>query len=523
MTQLSVIGMEASAEGPINNKGASYRANFRYSTLALLLKSGLLKIETGGFSPEYRDMNFTINLPTKKMGIFSLWGFGGLNESDDKDENSVEKNQGKTGVIGVSNTYSLGKKGYVYSVLSRSKEKANEYEEILLANKAWVTSKQKLFQYNNFRLASFYNYKINAKGSLRTGFTISNLGYEFDDNRRDNSRNVLVNFLIENDATQYFQSYSQLKYSLTSKITLSGGLHYNRFLLNQNQTFEPRLSGRFRLDSKQTITAGFGLHSRLEPISIYLLKRRKTGEIFEQPNKNLGLTKSAHYVVGYNFVPKEHWNLKLEAYYQKLYEVPLDTSAKSLFSLLNSSSGLISNVMTNDGKGENKGIELTVERYFHNNYYFMLTASLFDSKYLARDNKWRNTVFNNSYAGNVLVGKEFSIAKNKNKYLVINSRMMWRGGNRYTPINLAESIRRNTTITDISKAFDPRLPDYWRLDLGVSLKINLKTTTWTLSTDIQNVTNRKNIIQERYNSATKKIFYNYALPLIPIISFKVDF
>jgi outer membrane receptor protein involved in Fe transport len=191
--------------------------------------------------------------------------------------------------------------------------------------------------------------------------------------------------------------------------------------------------------------------------------------------------------------------------------------------MLNASAGLISNVMTNEGKGENKGIELTLERYFYKNYYFMFTGSLFDSKFLARDGKWRNTVFNNTYAGNILGGKEFSVSKQKNKFLVVNSRLIWRGGNRYIPINLAESIKRNTTVNDVAKAFEPKLPDYWRIDLGLALKINLKKATWALSADIQNLTNRKNIIQERYNNSTKNILYSYALPLVPIFSFKVDF
>ncbi|OYU66362.1 MAG: hypothetical protein CFE22_09390 [Cytophagaceae bacterium BCCC1] len=523
MAQLSVIGIETSAEGPISKKGASYRFNFRYSTLELLLKSGLLKIETGGFSPAYRDMNFTLNFPTKKLGTFALWGFGGLNLSDDKDLNSVQNNQGKTGVIGLSNTYSLGKKGYLYSVLMASRERSKEFEEILLSNKNWVVNKQKLFQYDNLRFSSFYNYKISSKASLRTGLVFSNLGYEFDDNRRDNSRNRLVNFLFENDNKFFFQAYSQLKFNINRKISFSGGIHYNKFLLNNNQTFEPRLAAKYQTNRKNAFSAGFGLHSRLEPISVYLLKRQKTGEIFEKPNKNLGLTRAAHYVVGYHRVLNPNWNLKIEAYYQKLFQIPIDTSQRSLFSILNASAGLIGNVMTNEGEGENKGIELTLERYFYNNYYFMFTGSLFDSKFLARDGKWRNTVFNNTYAGNILGGKEFSVSKQKNKFLVINSRLIWRGGNRYIPINLAESIKRNTTVNDVTKAFEPRLPNYWRIDLGLALKINLKKATWALSADIQNLTNRKNIIQERYNTSTNNILYNYALPLLPIFSFKVDF
>jgi hypothetical protein len=523
MGQLSVVGVEASAEGPFKKNGASYRFNFRYSTLELLLKSGLLQIETGGFSPAYRDMNFTINLPTKKAGVFSFWGFGGINQSDDKQDTSIENNQGKTGVVGLSNTYTVGKKGYFYTIVSASNETSNEYQEVLLSTNKWTVGKQKLFQYKNLRFSTFYNYKINAKGTLRTGVIFSNLGYQFDDNRRDNARNKLVNYLNESDATQYLQAYSQLKYVFSHKFSISGGLHFNRFLLNQNQTLEPRLSGRYQLNAKHALTAGFGMHSRLEPISVYLLKKRKTGEVFEQPNKGLGLMRAAHFVVGYSYAINEHWNLKLEAYDQHLFAIPIDTNKKSIYSILNASAGLVSNVMSNDGRGRNKGLEITLERYFYQRYYFMLTASFFDSKYMARDQQWRNTVFNNSYAGNILGGKEFLVGKKKNKYLVVNDRIMWRGGNRYIPINLAESIKKNTTVNDLTRAYVPKLPDYLRMDLGVALKINLKGATWSLSADLQNVTNRKNIIQERYDVASKQLFYNYALPLVPIFSFKVDF
>jgi outer membrane receptor protein involved in Fe transport len=100
---------------------------------------------------------------------------------------------------------------------------------------------------------------------------------------------------------------------------------------------------------------------------------------------------------------------------------------------------------------------------------------------------------------------------------------MWRGGNRYIPINLAESIKRNTTITDNTQAYIPRLPDYWRIDLGIAYKINKMGARWTLSADLQNVTNRKNEVQQRYDNTTKQIYYNFALPIVPILNFKVDF
>lgn len=523
MGQLSVIGLEAAAEGPISNNGASYRFNFRYSTLELLLKSGLLAIETGGFKPAYRDMNFTLNLPTKKIGTFSLWGVGGLNFSDDKGTAFQANERNQMGVGGLSHKISTGSKGYFYSVLSASIESNKSFQENFINNKEWVTTNQNLYAYNNFRFSTLYNYKINSRGTIRTGLIISRLGYKLNEDRRDNARNTLVNYLTENDATHFIQVYSQAKYNLSQKLSITGGVHFNKFLLNDNQTIEPRLGVRYQIDEKQSLSAGFGLHSRLEPISLYLYKRRKTGETFVQPNRNLGMTRAAHYVISYDRSLGENTRLKIEGYYQKLFEVPVDSNRKNFFSMLNSSSGLTSTVLSNDGLGENRGLELTLERYFNKGYYFLLTGSLFESKFKARDNQWRNTVFNNTYAGNALAGKEFSLGRQKQHFLVINSRLMWRGGNRYIPINLAESIKKNTPITDATQAYVPRLPDYWRIDLGIAYKINKMGATWTLSADLQNVTNRKNEIQQRYNSSTKQLYYNYALPIVPILNFKVDF
>lgn len=521
--QFGIIGLDASAEGPFKKGGASYRVNVRYSTLELLFKSGLLAIETGSFKPEYRDANFSLNFPTKKAGTFNLFGLGGTSYSDDNNTTFRGSERSMMGVLGLSHKISTGSKGYFYSVLSFSRESNTENSENYINNKEWVITQKTLFAYNTFRFSSLYNYKINSRVNLRTGLIVSNLGYELDENRRDNTRNALINYLNENGDSQFIQAYTQAKANLSRKISLTAGVHFNRFLLNNNQTLEPRAGIRYQINEKNALSAGFGLHSRLEPISLYLYKRRKQGEIFVQPNRNLGMTRAAHYVLSYDRTLNAHTRLKIETYYQKLFNVPIDTNRRGTFSMLNSTAGLTSTVLENTGLGENYGAELTLERYFANNYYFLVTASLFDSKFRVKDKIWRNTVFKNTYVGNALVGRDFPIGKQKIHWFTLNSRLMWRGGNRYTPINLTESIKRNTTVQDATKAFVPRYPDYLRLDLGVGYKINKKRATWTLSADIQNVTNRKNIIRERYNTTTKAIYYNYALPLIPIINFKVDF
>jgi hypothetical protein len=57
----------------------------------------------------------------------------------------------------------------------------------------------------------------------------------------------------------------------------------------------------------------------------------------------------------------------------------------------------------------------------------------------------------------------------------------------------------------------------------MAYKINKERTTWSFRIDLQNATLRKNKIRERFNNQTLQIYYNHALPLIPILAFQVDF
>jgi outer membrane receptor protein involved in Fe transport len=178
-------------------------------------------------------------------------------------------------------------------------------------------------------------------------------------------------------------------------------------------------------------------------------------------------------------------------------------------------------VLENAGKGINKGIELTLERFLADDFYYLITASLFDSKFQNKDLKWRNTQFNNLFASTILVGKDFKLAKQKS--LSMNIRYLIRGGNRYTPINLAESIKRNTTVNVSSKAFEAQYPNFERIDISVAYRINKLNRTWSFRLDLQNVLNTKNVIEERYDSSLRGLSYRYALPLIPIISSQLEF
>ena len=517
MAQLSVVGIDLASEGPIGKNGGSYRAGARYSTLELLLKSGLININSGNFKPAYRDLNYTIDIPLKKAGLLTFWGLAGANDTEDEKSTTKDYSNSAMGAFGLS--YKLPfKKGHLSTVLALTTESANVSKIELMAN-AWKTTRDQLYRYPNVRLNATYVYKWNASLTAKFGINISQLSFELKDDRWDGKK--IVNYLNESNSTYYVQQFGQIIKKWTPAFQTTFGLHAYQFELNQSKAIEPRMAISIDNHSGGRFGVGIGWHSRIEPISTYLFKKYIANGNFFQPNKNIKPSQAIHQVVSYDQRIGENTRLKVEAYIQNINQVPIDTLRTGLFSLVNYTSGIPGQVLENTGKGINKGIELTLERFLADNFYYLVTASLFDSKFQNKDLVWRNTQFNNLFAGNILVGKDFQLAKQKS--LSVNLRYLLRGGNRYTPINLAESIKRNTTVGIQSKAFESQYPNFERYDFSLAYRINKLNHTWSFRLDLQNIFNTKNIIEERYDSNVKGLSYRFALPLIPIMSSQLEF
>ena len=517
MAQLSVVGIDVASEGPIGKNGGSYRAGARYSTLELLLKSGLININSGNFKPAYRDLNYTIDIPLKKAGLLTFWGLAGANDTEDEKSTTKDYSNSAMGAFGLS--YKLPfKKGHLSTVLALTTESANVSKIELMAN-AWKTTRDQLYRYPNVRLNATYVYKWNASLTAKFGINISQLSFELKDDRWDGKK--IVNYLNESNSTYYVQQFGQIIKKWTPAFQTTFGLHAYQFELNQSKAIEPRMAISIENKSGGRFGVGIGWHSRIEPISTYLFKKYIPYGNFFQPNKNIKPSQALHQVVSYDQRIGENTRLKVEAYIQNINQVPIDTLKTGLFSLVNYTSGIPGQVLENTGKGINKGIELTLERFLADNFYYLVTASLFDSKFQNKDLVWRNTQFNNLFAGNILVGKDFQLAKQKS--LSINVRYLLRGGNRYIPINLAESIKRNATVNVPAKAFESQYPNFERYDFSLAYRINKLNHTWSFRLDLQNIFNTKNIIEERYDSNLKGLSYRFALPLIPIISSQLEF
>ncbi len=524
--QLGIIGIDAASEGPFKKGGkSSYLFNYRYSTLSLL--KPILPENASG--TKYQDLSFKLNFPTQHAGTFSLWGIGLLDGSGsqaqkeatdrkyDEDRESSDIKQ-YMGSAGLSHKIFLNDKQYLKSTLAATLNGINMTTDLLNTNLTAVPENKIDNQYTNYVLSSLLNTKFGAFHTNKTGIVLTNMNYNLLLKNANPSGSSLQLITDEKGSSSLLSAYSESKINLGEKVTVNAGINAQLFTLDNRYTLEPRAGISYRLSANQSLALAYGLHSRLERINYYFIRN----SLGQPINKDLGFTRAHHLVLGYDLVPTDKTHLKIEAYYQSLFDVPV--MADSSFSLINQQNNwFFKGKLQNTGKGRNYGVDVTFERYLSQGYYYMATASLFQSRYAGGDNVWRNTRYNSTFAINLLAGKEWQVGVNNQNVLGLNVRLSYQGGQRYSPINLPLSIARQEAQLDERQAFSQQFSPAFVSHVTASYRINKKRTTREIALKIINATMYKEFTGFRYNYLTRTVDEVREMTFIPNLSYKIEF
>ncbi len=530
--QAGLLGLDAAIEGPFSKKyKGSYLVDYRYSTLTLLNKVGALPSD--GSVTNFQDLSYNFYLPTNKLGTFTLFGFGGLssdNRNVDKDSTKWEEKSDRypyhfvanTAMTGVTHTILLGNKINLKTSAGYSYTK-NGYDEDYI-EEDYSVSKNYTDNYivKKWLFNSTMNYKFGSRLQLRAGVIGNLIDFNYYQLSAEHEGEPLLERINTKGNTSTQQAFAQWQYKPSNNITLNAGIHYLHLSLNNTSSVEPRLSAKWNISPKTSFALGYGLHSQLQIWGVYFARQQNPDGTFNSPNRDLGFTKSHHYVLSLSHRLAKNLLLKTELYYQQMFNVPVSTKDNSTFSTLNILDGYVLDELVNKGRGKNYGIEISLERYLQKNFYLTLSNSLYQSKYTALDGIERNTRFNGNYIVTFISGKDF-VSDNKKKTFGINVKTIYAGGLRTTPIDLAASQAKGYTVFDEYNAYSLKNPDYLRADLRISMKWNRRNLTSTLSLDIQNLTNRKNVYNEYYDEDENKVLYNYQTGLIPVLNYKIEF
>jgi len=523
--EFGLIGIDFASEGPLNkNKNSSYLVNYRYSTLGLL--SSLLPEDAQGTN--YQDLAFKLNFYTKEAGSFSLWGLGLIDNSgttakkdaslwEYKKDSQNEKAQQFMGAAGINHRYFFKNNTYINStiVISASglKFKADQLDNNLVS-----TPESKIENTNyNITFKSIINKKFSKSHTNRTGFSAVGMHYDLLLREAKNT-NQLETIVSKNGFSTLLSGFTNSTFNF-NKITLNAGVNAQLFTLNNSHTIEPRLGLSYQLNQKNKLSFGYGLHSRIEQLHTYFVKDPITNNT---PNKELDFTKAHHFVLGYDWNISDKLHIKIEPYFQYLYDIPyIKNSATSLLNV--EKDWFEIDTYINGGKGKNYGVDFTLEKYISNGLYYLVTASVFNSEYKTDSNTWYNTRFNRNYLANFLIGKEYVIGKRNQNLLSINLRLSYQGGDRYSLIDVVNSNATQDVVYDETTPFTQQADASFVSHITVNYQWNKKKITQKLSLKVINATNYEEFLGHRYNIKKQQVdLYKEAL-LIPNLSYKISF
>lgn len=522
--QLGILGIDLASEGPISRKhGSSYIFNYRFSTTSLATGNDM--------NLKYQDLSFKLNFPTRKAGTFSIWGIGLIDrykpEAIDRDEweTQGDRQSGNTAFDkaagGLTHKYLINTDTYIRSSLAATYSKDRTRAD-------QMTEDDKLVHVGDIRNSkwdivfnSYLNKKFNSNHINRTGITVTGLQYDLD-------YKISPNFGLDvpmeqiskgNGGSCVLSAYSSSVINLSNHLTTSLGITAQYFTLNKNWTVEPRAALKWSFNPKHALALAYGLHSRREKLDYYFVEQEANGKT--ESNRYLDFSKAHHFGLTYDWNINSYMHLKVEPYYQYLFRIPVEEN--SSFSIINHQSFYLDRILKNRGSGVNYGIDITLEQYMKNGFYYMITASLFKSKYKAGDNIWRNTRLDKNYLLNILAGKEWMVGRNKQNVLSLNGRIFFQGGDRYTPVDEGKSMIEHDIKFDETRAYSKKFDPSINGDISFSYRINKKKISHEFSIKMLNVGMRTGMHFYQYNEKTHKIEKKDGSGLIPNISYKIYF
>ena len=556
---VGIMGTDLTLEGPFKKGYAgSYLVNYRYSTISLIKKLGL--VDVPGVL-DYQDATFKVVLPTKKTGTFSFFGLGGLSgvtmenmspsglstpgrtitsaliSRDFKKDNHLSN-------LGMNHTFSINANSFVKTSLSYSGNGINDdiFESDTIRTytsegnflKDSVTSKIQTFKNkirnSTYRAAITYSNKINAKNKIQIGTKYILYSYNYHQSMFNKELNTMLDVANFNQNASEISNFISWKHSFNEYFTFVAGLHNTNALINSKSTIEPRIAVNWKLNESNSLHAGYGKHSTMESVHNYYTKVLQPNGTVTEPNKNLDLLKADHFVLGYEKRFSENLMAKLEVYYQNLYNLPVENNDTSYYSTINEGIDYRYVALVNKGVGKNYGVEGTLERFFDNNYYFLINGSLFESKYKSLEGIWRNTRYNNNYLVNILCGKEFkNLGRNHTQTLAINAKVFFEGGQRSIP--LLRDAQGNVAVDpakdrywDYKKAYNKRFENIYQINLSVSYKFNRPKATHEIFLDMMNITDNKSRMSEYYDeNKPDKVAYLTEFGFFPNLMYRVYF
>ena len=470
--QVGTLGVDFASEGPLTkNSKASYLINYRYSFLEIAKKLHAINMEKETL--DYQDLSFKVNVPTTHAGTFAVW-FTGLFDRFENDVPDVadrktlwDSNDSwstqKSWAGGLTHTYRFRSGGTLTSNIAYTgayqKLGINDYNEqmqqmpdMLGRSLSW-----------NVIISTQHKHKFSSRYTMQNGFEHRHMDFRTWMDYIKVVGGPLYRVFESNGSTGLTRLYTNHKIALSQRLSTVAGINVMWFNLNNQVLVEPRISFQYKTSASSTLSIAYAMNSRKEAIDTYFVLNTNSQE--PNVNKDLGLTRSHHISASFAQRLGENAMLKIEPYWQWLFDVPVEQG--TTYSVINHNLFYQDRALVNKGAGRNYGIDLTLERYLKDGLYGMFTATLFKSEYRDAQGEWHHTRHDRGYITNILGGKEWMVGKSRKNVFGINGRLTLMGGDRYTP------MVAGTTYEEVAQRPDRTIPQDGANPFSAQMNMNV--------------------------------------------------
>jgi hypothetical protein len=528
-----ILGLDLAAEGPIKKGESSFLVNYRYSTLGILNEMGIHLVGER-ISNTFQDLSFAVNWSDESNAHqFALWGIGGISRESESTVEEMDLWKTYTdylsydfdtdmGAVGLNHTWLIDERSYlVNSIALMGQQIGLRYDTTNTENTAFAVDDQK-HRDNRISLSSIYHLRLSGDFRLKAGIQASVIRYNFF-RERYNFRERVSELIVDGSGTTaLYQAFFQGSYEPHPRWRFTGGLRGMFFGLNNTSTIEPRLSTEFRITGDMRIQFAYGLHGMTLPLGSYFTRSPENPQAL--PNKDLDLLKSHHFVLGYTWDIVPGWRIGTEFYYQHLQNVPVVDDPDRTYWLLNEIQSFAEEPLVSRGYGYNRGVDITLERFFDRGIFMILSGSIFRSKYEPLDGERYPTQFDSRYAGTLMGGYEWNLGGGQR--LELGAKLIYTAGLPIMPLaDNGAVVNDREPEFDESRPFSIQVKDYFRTDLRIAWRRNNPNNSWLLSLDLQNATSRRNvdIVRRQFDPDTNEWVYNRMAGITPILSFQLEF
>ncbi|WKZ68914.1 MAG: TonB-dependent receptor [Melioribacteraceae bacterium] len=470
------------------------------------------------FVPEYYDLLGKYNFNIDNSNRFSFLFIGALdrvkfNNNDEEDifDNArilgSDQNQYVTGI----KYHHLFGKGILSFSASRSYINFESFQNDTLLNPIFKNNSKEA----EHELKGELVYKLSSNAELNAGASAKFINFDADVLFPNNfvttfGDTLTQNNLVTNENFTKLGAYLQYSNVFFNRLRFNLGGRVDYFDAIENQVYvSPRFSTAYNFNNLTSLNFSTGIYYQF-PSYIWLLAG----------NRNLDAIRVNQYVLGLSHRLSENIRIKLEGFYKDYQDYPTSTLRPYLV-LANTGAGYGGSEdnfesfglepLISEGYGRARGVELSVQkRSTGQGLYGLLSATYSQSDFTSLDGIERPSTYEQEFIFNISGGYIF------NAEWEVSFKFRYASGRPSTPYNFDGTQTLSNYLTET-------LPPIHALDLRVDKRWDLGGLSLITYLDIQNIYNRSNIQNIRWDYKEMKVDDTSSIGILPSIGISLEF